>query len=180
MTMTDAAKSIGHRLRTGVHALIHRLRRVDGIVWGLILIALIGVFVWNQRGEIRAMTGTLRHAHLGWVLLMFAAAIVLHLTFAFTQTSLLKQLGHRIPIWPTITTYAERQTVATVVPLGQAPAFVVLARRFARFGVTNDDAVFSVLLYSIIGYASFAAFLIPVLIWLGLQGTVTRLILLAA
>lgn len=181
MTMTtDTAKSIGHRLTTGLHALIHRLRRVDGIVWGLILIAMIAIFVWNQRGEIRAMTGTLRHAHLAWVLLMFGAAIVLHLTFAFTQTSLLKQLGHRIPIWPTITTYAERQTVATVVPFGQAPAFVVLARRFARFGVTNDDAVFSVLLYSIIGYASFAAFLIPVLIWLGLQGTVTRLILLAA
>ncbi len=162
------------------HALIHRFRRIDGIVWGFLLLILLGYFVWNQRGEVHAMFGVLRTANVGWVLLMLVAAIGLHLTFALTQSSLLDKLGHRIPLWPSISTYAERQTVATIVPLGQAPSFVVLVKRFAKFGVTNDDAVFSVLLYSIIGYASFATFLIPVLIWLGIQGTVTRVILLAA
>ena len=141
---------------------------------------LLGVFVWNQRGEVHAMFREIRTAKLGWVLLMLAAALGLHLTFALTQSSLLEKLGYKIPLWPSISTYAERQTVATVVPLGQAPSFVVLVKRFSKFGVTNDDAVFSVLLYSIIGYASFAAFLIPVLIWLGFQGSVTRIILLAA
>lgn len=167
-------------LKSGVFKLIHRLRQVDGIVWGLLLLALLGIFIWNQRGEVHAMFRVLRTAKLGWVLLMLAAAIGLHLTFALTQTSLLEKLGYRIPLWPSISTYAERQTVATVVPLGQAPSFVVLVKRFSKFGVTNDDAIFSVLLYSIIGYASFAAFLIPVLVWLGFQGTVTRIILLAA
>ena len=167
-------------LKSGLLKLVHRLRQVDGIIWGLLLLILLGIFIWNQRGEVHAMFRVLRTAKLGWVLLMLAAAIGLHLTFALTQTSLLEKLGYRIPLWPSISTYAERQTVATIVPLGQAPSFVVLVKRFSKFGVTNDDAVFSVLLYSIIGYASFAAFLIPVLIWLGFQGTVTRIILFAA
>ncbi len=174
--LKSRAGHIGPHLRK----LFHRLRQVDGIVWGILLVILIGVFVWQQRGEVHSMMRVLRGAKLGWVLLMFAAAIGLHLTFAMTQTSLLAKLGYRIPFWSSVSTYAERQTVATVVPFGQAPSFVVLVKRFAKFGVTNDDAVFSVLLYSIIGYASFATFLIPVLVWLGIQGTVTRVILLAA
>ena len=185
--MSDQADISQSRFRMGaghiephLRKLFHRLRQVDGIVWGILLIVLIGIFVWQQRGEVHSMFGVLGTAKLGWVLLMFGAAIGLHLTFALTQTSLLEKLGHKIPFWPSVATYAERQTVVTVVPFGQAPSFVVLVKRFAKFGVTNDDAVFSVLLYSIIGYASFAMFLIPVLVWLGIQGTVTRVILLAA
>jgi len=172
--------SAGKRIRNGVRSIVRRLRSVDGVIWGGLLLVLIAWFVWDQRADVRHTIRVLRGANGWWLAAMFLAALALHLTFALTQMSLLRALGHRIPLWPSITTYVERQTVSTVVPFGQAPSFVLLVKRFARYGVTQDDAIYSGLLYSIIGYASFAMFLLPVMIWLGLSGRVTQAILVAA
>ncbi|MGB3329127.1 MAG: flippase-like domain-containing protein [Thermomicrobiales bacterium] len=173
-------RSVGQTVASGASALFHRLRSVDGVVWGVLLLILVGWFVWTQWGEVERTGRVLRAANGWWLLAMTLAALALHLTFALTQSSLLKALGHRIPLWPSITTYVERQTVATVVPFGQAPSFVLLVKRFARFGVTQDDAIYSGILYSIIGYASFALFLLPIMVWLGFSGRVTQAILVAA
>ncbi|HWK79979.1 MAG TPA: lysylphosphatidylglycerol synthase transmembrane domain-containing protein, partial [Thermomicrobiales bacterium] len=173
-------RSIGRQIADGLRAFIHRLRSVDGIVWGGLLLILVGWFVWDQRADVRHTIRVLRGANGWWLAAMFLAALALHMTFALTQTSLLKVLGHRIPLWPSITTYVERQTVSTVVPFGQAPSFVLLVKRFAKYGVTQDDAIYSGILYSIIGYASFALFLLPIMVWLGLSGRVTQAVLIAA
>lgn len=176
----EEGRSLRRTLVSGIGSFIGRLRSVDGIVWGILLLILVGWFVWDQRHDVEQTIHILRQADGRWLAAMFLAAIGLHLTFACTQASLLKALGHRIPLWPAITTYVERQTVSTVVPFGQAPSFVLLVKRFARFGVTQDDAIYSGLLYSIIGYASFALFLLPIMVWLGLSGRVTQAILVAA
>ncbi|MGC4105695.1 MAG: flippase-like domain-containing protein [Thermomicrobiales bacterium] len=173
-------RSIGQQIGEALRAFIRRLRSIDGIIWGVLLLILVGWFVWDQRADVEHTIRVLRGANGWWLGAMFLAALGLHMTFAMTQTSLLKVLGHRIPLWPSITTYVERQTVSTVVPFGQAPSFVLLVKRFARYGVTQDDAIYSGILYSIIGYASFALFLLPIMVWLGLSGRVTQAILVAA
>lgn len=173
-------RSLREQAGNALRALIHRLRSVDGLVWGALLLALVGWFVWDQRADVRHTIRVLRGANGWWLAAMVVTALALHLTFALIQSSLLKALGHRIPLWPSVTTYVERQTIATVVPFGQAPSFVLLVRRFARYGVTQDDAIYAGILASIIGYASFALFLLPIMVWLGLSGRVTRAILVAA
>ncbi|HEU0165837.1 MAG TPA: lysylphosphatidylglycerol synthase domain-containing protein, partial [Thermomicrobiales bacterium] len=163
-----------------IHAFAHRLRRVDNVVW-VVLVAVLGIaFIWNQRTNVRQIVDVVRNANGWWLLAVFAAAIGLHLGFVFTQSLILETLGHRIPFLPAVTTYAERQVVATVVPLGSAPSLVVLARRLAPFGVTNQDAVYSVLLFSLIGHSSFIIYLLPVLLWLILSHHATTAIIGAA
>jgi phosphatidylglycerol lysyltransferase len=173
---TQVLRVIGSAVR---HA-IGRARRVDAAIWGSLLLLFVAVFLWREQAEAIRIIRVIRRADLKWMLLLLAAAFLMHLGFTLTQSMLLGRLGHRIPLGPAIVTYAERQSVATVLPFGGAPSLVLLARRFGRYGVTNDDAVLSVMLHGFLGYASFATVLVPGLIWLAIGEAVSFLSLVAA
>ncbi|HWV34095.1 MAG TPA: phosphatidylglycerol lysyltransferase domain-containing protein [Thermomicrobiales bacterium] len=154
------------------------LRRFDRAFWTLAILLLVLTFLWRERDEISRTIVVLRTARIGWVLALLATACAMHLVYTLMQSAILARLGHRIPLVPAILTYIERQTVATVVPVGGVPSAMLLMRRFAQFDVSNNDAIFSVGLYSVIGHLSFIVLLLPVLGWLLLHHAASGIILI--
>jgi phosphatidylglycerol lysyltransferase len=57
---------------------------------------------------------------------------------------------------------------------------VTLARRYAPYGVTTNDAIFSVVLYSLLGHGSFLAFMAPTLVYLLARGALTGVMAISA
>jgi phosphatidylglycerol lysyltransferase len=157
-----------------------RLRRVDRSVWSLAILALVGAFGWRQRHELDTTIDQLRTADVRWTLVVLASALAMHATYTITLSTIFATLGRRIPLRPALETYAERQTVATVVPFGALPSVVTLARRYAPYGVTTNDAIFAVVIYSLLGHGSFLAFMTPTLVYLIAHGVLTGVMAISA
>jgi phosphatidylglycerol lysyltransferase len=157
-----------------------RLRRVDHSVWSLAMLALVVAFAWRQRHELDITLDQLRTADFRWALVVLASALAMHTMYTVALSAIFATLGRRIPLRSALETYAERQTVATIVPFGALPSVVTLARRYGAFGVTANDAVYAVVLYSLLGHLSFLAFMAPTLVYLLTRGELTGVTALGA
>ncbi len=155
-------------------------RSLHGVFGVLLMVAVICFFIWHERGELAQIPGTVRRADPRWLIASIAAALGMHLLFALIQSNLLRKLGRRVPFPAALHMYIERQTVATVLPGGGGPpAVYLMSKRFKRFGVTTNEAVYSFVLFSAVGYVTFAALLVPVVGWLVARQGVSAGILVA-
>lgn len=158
----------------------NRSRSLQGVLGVLLMVAVIAFFIWHERGELAKIPGTMHSADPRWLAASIAAALGMHLLFAMIQSNLLLKLGRRVPFPSALHMYIERQTVATVLPGGGGPpAVYLMSKRFKRFGVTANEAVYSFVLFSAIGYVTFAALLVPVVGWLMVRQGVSAGILIA-
>ena len=166
--------------RDQAYRILHGLRRVDRSLWALLLAGLIAVFLWRQRATVGQTLEVLRDADWRWTLTLLVSAVAMHAALALSLSAVFAALGFRIPLLTALVTHAERQTVSTVVPAGGVTSLLLLMRRFAPFGVTNNDALFAVVLFSVIGHLSFLTVLAPVLGWMAVQRTASTAMEIAA
>lgn len=140
-----------------------------GLVWrGFVLVLLIA-FLWWQRHEIAQAVHLLRTIRRYWIGALLAAALLLHALLAWTLASVVRLTGSKVPYTEAFITRAEREMVATTMPMGGIASWVVLVQRFGRYGVTPATAGLATLLYSVVGHLSFLMVVIPTLIWFSLS-----------
>jgi phosphatidylglycerol lysyltransferase len=164
-----------------VSAFRHLLRQVDGRIWVMLLILLGTVFLWRNQSELHRAIVVLRTANIWWIWAVLFGALAMHAVFAVSQTAVFKPLGYKIPVPTSLRTYAERQSMTAITPLGAASSLVMTTRQYAQFGVTSNGAMFGFALSSVIGYSTFIFFVLaPVLFWLVLRGAASTLELVAA
>src|SRR6266508_992190 len=120
----------------------------------------------------------LRSARLGWLLVAVAIELVIIGLMAFKNQLLLRRLGHRVGLAPLVEIHLQRQVVGTVLPVGGPASTVTFVRFLSRWGVPTDDAVFASVLFSVLGTASVAVFVVPVLVWLAIDRQASSLLLL--
>ncbi len=153
------------------------LRRTPVAIWILLFAVLVSLFLLRQRGELSRVGTVLRTADVRWVLLLAVGSVLVQLLFALKQAQLLRLLGHRVPTTAVAEAQLQRQALATVVPVAGVSAAYVLVRRIGRYGVPIDDIMLALVLFSVLGHASFAAYLLPTLAWLATQGGINAAIL---
>lgn len=141
--------------------------------WSAAILLLIVVFVWHQRGEVSDALREIRFADREWLLALLCLGLLMHACQTQALSGVLAALGRHIPFLPAFMTHAERETLATVMPMGGIASFMILVQRFDRFGVTTTDAGLATMLYSIIGHLSFLMVVVPTLIWLTINHTAT-------
>ncbi|HLI52498.1 MAG TPA: phosphatidylglycerol lysyltransferase domain-containing protein, partial [Thermomicrobiaceae bacterium] len=149
-------------------------------VWSVAVVALVVAFVWQQQRDLIGAYHQLRLADWNWLVLVVACAVLAHGFITQALSTVIARIGHRIPLIPAMMTHVEREMIAAVMPFGGAASFITLVTRFDEYGVTRNDAMLAVMLYSVIGHLSFIAIAIPALILLVVQHNATGSILIGA
>ncbi len=127
-------------------------------VWNIAIVVLVTLFVWRQRADLtQAMYENFGLADWHWLILIVASAVLAHAFITLTLSTVFLRIGRRIPFIPALMTHAEREMIAAVMPFGGAASYVTLVSRFGMYGVTRNDAMLAVLLYSVLGHLSFIA-----------------------
>ncbi|MCA9832986.1 MAG: lysylphosphatidylglycerol synthetase family protein [Thermomicrobiales bacterium] len=135
------------------------------LLWRVSVFVLLILFLWWQRQEIAEAIHLLRTINRYWIGTLLAAALMLHALLAWALASIVKVTGSDIPYTEAFITRAEREMVATMMPMGGIASWVVLVQRFGRYGVTPTTAGLATLLYSVVGHLSFLMVVIPTIIW---------------
>lgn len=149
-------------------------------LWSVAILALVAFFVWHQRAELTQAIRELRLADWHWLALTVASSLLMHGFVTQALSSVILQIGHRIPLIRALMTHAEREMIAAVMPMGGAASYITLVSRFGPYGVTHNDAALAVMLYSVIGHLSFIAVAIPAIVLLIVQHNATGPILIGA
>lgn len=149
-------------------------------LWNIAIMVLVAVFVWQQRPELTQAIRELRLADRRWLAVTVVCALLMHGAMTQALSSVILRIGHRIPFGSALMTHAEREMIATVMPMGGAASYVTLISRFGVYGVTRNDAALAVMLYSVIGHLSFIAVALPALALLIAQHNVTGPVLIGA
>ncbi len=149
-------------------------------VWSLAIAGLVAIFVWRQRAELSQAMRELRLADWRWLVVIVVTALVMHGCITQALSTVLLRLGHRIPFIPALMTHAEREMIATVMPMGGAASYVTLVSRFGVYGVTRNDAALAVMLYSLVGHLSFIIVAIPAVVLLIAHHNATTPVLIGA
>jgi uncharacterized membrane protein YbhN (UPF0104 family) len=87
---------------------------------------------------------------------------------AINYRRILGRLGHTMSWQFMARTHLRRHVVATVVPFGSPASYVLFARDLAPKGVTGNDALSAMMLYSAGGQAAFVVFMTGTVSWLAL------------
>lgn len=149
-------------------------------LWAALLVTFATVFLWREQSEIAQIGRALRTAHLRWLIALLVATAITQALNGFKLRLLLNRMGCAVPFPEVVSAQLQRSVIVTVVPAGSAPAAAVLARRFARSGVTTPIMVLALLLFSVLGHASFVIVLIPVIVWIAATSSVSTGVLVAA
>jgi uncharacterized membrane protein YbhN (UPF0104 family) len=149
------------------------------LLWGSALVLLSGIFIWRARSELSNIGAELRTAKLQWLIALFLLAILTQALNGLKLQLLMRRLGCRVPYPEVTSAQLQRQMILTVVPVGSAPSAVLFARRFSRFGATTPIMLTALMLFSLLGHASFVAVMIPVFGWLAIGGSLSTTVLIA-
>lgn len=148
--------------------------------WSIGLFVLVAIFAWRQHADLTRAIHELRLADWHWLALTVIAALLMHGMITQTLSLVILRIGPRIPYIPALMTHAEREMVATVMPMGGAASYITLVSRFGIYGVTRNDAMLAVMLYSVIGHLSFIVVAIPAMALLIGQHNATTPMLIGA
>ncbi|MER3437473.1 MAG: hypothetical protein C4346_07715, partial [Chloroflexota bacterium] len=150
------------------------------LVWTALFLGLLVAFFSHERPELSRLIHLIRRAQTSWLLVAVALEGVILLAMALVYRSVLARLRHHVPVSLLLSLVLQRQAIATVVPAGGAAGSAVLVRDLQKRAVPVADAVLAAALFSVLGHVSFAIFLAPVLIMLGMEGRVPGIAWLGA
>jgi phosphatidylglycerol lysyltransferase len=177
-TTAESPISTGHHKLPSWQHISCIARRTDIRVWAALFVALAGIFLWADRAEIGRTARSLRAADPWWLAGLILFALVIQWLFALFYVQLLRLTRHRVPICAVAEAQLQRHAVATVMPVGIAPATVLFVRKLKEHGVPEDDSLLSLVLFSTLGHSSLVIYAIPVLLWLALhQGLPTLFVM---
>jgi len=168
------------RARSWFHTVIDVIRRIDARVWFALLVVFGVWFLIRQQAEIRTINRVIRAANPWWVAGMIVVAVAAQVLFTAKDIFIYRLMGKRVPVMPLVEVNFQRHILATIAPGGGPGSFLIAVKRFAEFGITADDVVLASVLYGMIGYSTFAAFLAPVIVWLLIHHAAPAFLLVAA
>lgn len=138
-------------------------------IWRVAIFVVMVLFVWWRRDEVAHAIQLLRTIQRGWIFALLVAALSLHALLAWALASVVRVTGSTVPYPDAFITRAEREMIATMMPMGGLASWLVLVQRFGRYGVTAATAGLATLLYSVVGHLSFILVVIPTVIWFALS-----------
>ncbi len=103
-------------------------------LWNIAIVVLVAVFIWQQRPELTQAIRELRLADRRWLAMTVISALLMHGAMTQALSSVILRIGRRIPFGPALMTHAEREMIATVMPLGGAASYVTLVSGSASMG----------------------------------------------
>ena len=143
-------------------------------------VALVGVFVLRDRGELLRTVSALRGAALGWLLLAVLGGLGTQLSIALAYRATLRRLGHAVGLWPVEAALLQRSVVSMVMPIGGVPGIYAFTRALTKRGVNASDGFYVAVLNGMLSYVSFVVFLAPVLIAAVLTGKASGVMMFSA
>jgi phosphatidylglycerol lysyltransferase len=165
----------------GVRAGARRVwRRWGAVIATVIFLLLLVAFVVRERAEFFRTWRTLREADPLWVTLAVALGLGIQLLLGLTASPVLRRLGYRLRPDVLVRAHLQRHVVGTVVPLGGPASMVAYVRALERAGAGADDALFTALLNSVLGYVALALVLTPAVLLAAAGGQLSGFVLLGA
>jgi uncharacterized membrane protein YbhN (UPF0104 family) len=153
------------------------IQRIDLRLWVALFTSFLVLFAWGDRAEMLRMLRSFRAANPWWLGAIIICSLAIQLLFASKLVQLLGIFGHRAKLLPTAEAQLERHAIATVVPVGGAPALLLFLRRLTATGMPESDVLLSFVLFGALGHVSFALLLVPTIVWLALYHGASPLIL---
>lgn len=130
-------------------------------LWMILLTVCAGVFIVQGRADFVQAIDALAGSSPLWISIIVAAQIAALVAAAATYQILLRQVGHLLTLRRLVAIHLQRKVVATIVPAGGPASVYVYVRGTSRHGVSSEDALFTIGVRSLLGYASFVALLLP-------------------
>ncbi|RIK46047.1 MAG: hypothetical protein DCC58_04500 [Chloroflexi bacterium] len=156
------------------------LSRLAPYLWAVGGLGLLAVFVLRERGEVTNTVAALRTAAPVWLIVAILGGVGAKVAMTLAYRTTLNRMGHTVGFWPVQVALLQRDVVATIVPIGGPAGMYAFSRTLDRSGVRTADAVYIYVLNGILGYLSFALFLVPVLGLAAFTGGMSRTVSLAA
>jgi uncharacterized membrane protein YbhN (UPF0104 family) len=153
------------------------LWRKRAVIAPIVLLAMLAILLVRSWGELNGATGYVVGADLRWMasaVLFQAMALSL---IAMNYRRILARLGHQLAWRSMARAHLRRHVVATLIPFGSPASYVLFARDLAPKGVSGNDAVSAVVLYSAGGQAAFVLSMIGTVGWLALTSHLTPSVL---
>lgn len=131
---------------------------------GFVVLMVLVFFLSQNRAEVGRVAGAVRESNPYWIGLALVAHLLIVSAAGLSYQVVLKLLGHHQPWRWLANLHLKRHIAGTVTPIGGPASIYVLVRTLKHRGVTTDDALFVAMIRSVVGYSSFVALLLPVLL----------------
>lgn len=160
-------------LRSHVESISTFSRHRRSLVVTALLFSLMGFYLIRSGSELRDTAGSAMSADLRWVLISILFQVLALSLIAANYRRILIRLGHQLEWQCMAKAHLRRHAIATLVPFGSPALYVMFARDLAPRGVSGNDAVAAVVLYSAGGQAAFVLFLTVAAGWLAMTSNLS-------
>jgi len=156
------------------------LRQRTGPLWAALVAILFIVFVLRERTEVVRIFHVLRNTNPLWLIGALAIGLAIQALMGAVLQPILRRMGKSVSRISLVRVQLQRQVISTIIPVGGPAATYAAVRALNQQGVSTDSAVYAMVLNGVLGYVSFAVFLIPILAYLVVGGGASNLMILAA
>ena len=139
----------------------------------VLLFTLMGAYLSRSQAELRDTMRSAFSADPRWVAIAVLFQVLALTLIALNYRGILTRLGHELEWRWMARAHLRRHAVATLVPFGSPASCVLFARDLAPKGVSGNDALSAVVLYSAGGQAAFVLFMSGTVGWLALTSNLT-------
>lgn len=164
-------------IRSSMNIVWNWLWRKRAIIAPLFVLAMLVTMLARSGGELRGATGYVINADIRWLVAAILFQTLALSLIAANYRRILNRLGHDLRWRSMARAHLRRHAVATLVPFGSPASYVLFARDLAPKGVSGNDAVSAVVLYSAGGQAAFVLSMIGTVSWLALTSHLTPSVL---
>ncbi len=156
------------RLFSRFSSILHAIWRHRSIALSVLLLSLMAVLFARSRSEFRHAADSAFSADWRWITFAIMCQVIALTLIAVNYRMILSRLGHKLSWNFMARAHLRRHVVATVLPFGTPASYVLFARDLAPRGVSGNDSVSALMMYSVGGQAAFVVFLTGTVTWLGL------------
>ena len=156
------------------------LRQRTGPFWAALVAILFIVFLLRERREVVRIFHVLRNTNPLWLIGALAIGLVIQSLMGTVLQPILRRMSKSVSRISLVRIQLQRHVISTIIPIGGPASTYAAVRALDQQGVSSDTSVYAMVLNGVLGYVSFAVFLIPVLAYLIVGGGASTLMILAA
>lgn len=153
-----------YSLRTGLSRIRQIGQRYGAPLWIILLTACAAVFFLQGRSDFARAIDTISGTSPLWIVLIVISQTAILAIAAATYRIILRHIGSSVRISRLFALHMERKLIGTLVPAGGPASVYVFVRGLGRERVSSDDALFTLGVRSLMGFASFISFLLPAIL----------------